>query len=230
MSPDGSGKSIPPEEKLLRLIRGGGKGAAAGSGAPERPVAGASSSAPIPGAVRRMPRRSGGGWRKGWKLPAWWVTAGNATLGLLVVLEAGVLTWLMTQPEPAPVREQLAFMPVIEDVGREPSPADAPEASVPSIAASATRILFRAAPAQPDTTGSTERAQPSQQASAWATRLTVIGIIAGELPQAIVEDAQTKKSYFVSEGQPLIEGLVVEEIRADGVVLDLQGEKIRLSL
>jgi len=63
-----------------------------------------------------------------------------------------------------------------------------------------------------------------------AARLTLVGIMAGDPAQAIIEDPQTQKAHFVTVGQHLIEGLIVEEIREDRVLLDLNGEKIELSL
>jgi len=102
---------------------------------------------------------------------------------------------------------------------------------VPRIASVASRSLFepagsRTAPTRAD---SAPKA-PSTHAKDLAARLSLIGIIAGDPAQAIIEDTQTKKTYFVTAGQPVIEGLVIEEVRGDRVVLALNGEKIELSL
>ena len=70
----------------------------------------------------------------------------------------------------------------------------------------------------------------SQEARALAARLTVIGLVDGDPPQAIIEDTQTQKTYFVSAGQSGTEGLIVTEIRENRVVLDLNGQPIELSL
>ena len=71
---------------------------------------------------------------------------------------------------------------------------------------------------------------PSERANELAGRLNLLGIMAGESPQAIIEDRQTQKSYFVSAGQVVVEGAVVRQILDNRVILDLQGEIIELSL
>ena len=63
-----------------------------------------------------------------------------------------------------------------------------------------------------------------------AARLTLMGIMAGNPGQAIIEDSQTKKTYFVTVGQGVVEGAVVEKILDNRIQLDLAGEKIELSL
>jgi type II secretory pathway component PulC len=62
------------------------------------------------------------------------------------------------------------------------------------------------------------------------TRLTLSGIVAGDPAQAIIEDTETKKTYFVTAGQPVAEGAVLDQVESNRVILDLNGEKITLSL
>lgn len=203
-------KTPSPEEKLLRLIRGKHK--------PPAPSAenalGAQS-----GAVRR-PGRS----RAGWQAPAGWLTGLNVVLGCLVGLEivALIVTW--TRPVP-PVEVEIP-------TGHVPSgpPEEPPEEPVPSLAAVVSRPVFQMAIQGPVPNAGKRPGSPSEQAKTLAARLTLIGIVAGDPPQAILEDAQTKKTHFVSKGQGLIEGLSVEEIQENRVILDLDGEKIELSL
>ena len=57
-----------------------------------------------------------------------------------------------------------------------------------------------------------------------------MGIMAGNPGQAIIEDTQTKKSYFVSPGQPVVDGAMLDQVLDNRVILDFEGEKIELSL
>lgn len=60
-------------------------------------------------------------------------------------------------------------------------------------------------------------------------KFNLVGIIAGEKPQAIIEDSQTQKTYYLYTGQSFND-VTVEEISNGRVVLDCQGEKIILVL
>ncbi len=57
----------------------------------------------------------------------------------------------------------------------------------------------------------------------------LVGIIAGDNPQAIIEDKKAQKTYYLNKGQSF-NGYVVEEISKDKVVLDYEGKKISLFL
>lgn len=57
-----------------------------------------------------------------------------------------------------------------------------------------------------------------------------MGIVSGNPGQAIIEDSQTKKTHFVTVGQVVVEGAVVEQVLDHHVILDLDGEKIDLTL
>ncbi len=101
----------------------------------------------------------------------------------------------------------------------------------PSLAsAAAARPLFSATP--PAAGSAPAQAAPvlSEQAQTWATRLTMLGAMTGKIAQAVIEDTQTHKTYLVTVGQRVLEGLVVEEIRDNQVVLSWQGEHVELSL
>ncbi|MDD5436224.1 MAG: type II secretion system protein N [Candidatus Omnitrophica bacterium] len=60
-------------------------------------------------------------------------------------------------------------------------------------------------------------------------QLGLVGIIAGEKPQAIIEDKKAQKTYYLNKGQTFNE-YVVEEISEDKVILDFEGKKISLFL
>jgi len=59
--------------------------------------------------------------------------------------------------------------------------------------------------------------------------LSLLGIVHGDKPQAIIEDQKTKKSYFLNIGDS-INGLIVESIGEGKVTLDFNGQKIDLFL
>ena len=71
---------------------------------------------------------------------------------------------------------------------------------------------------------------PSGSANLLSSRLTLMGIVSGEPAQAIIADSQTQKTYFVSVGQPVAEGAMLEQILDNRVILNYSGEKIELTL
>lgn len=221
---------LHPEEKLLGLIRGKGK--------------------PSPATPRAAPPPTTGersrSFRFRWRMPAWWLTALKIGLGWLVAgeLVAGLL--MLTRPAPSPTAESAvppqssvprsaaASSPAVSaettaSADQEGGGAGAAEA-IPSLAAAASRSLFQTAGMAAGQAGEAASMPPSAQAGAITERLTLTGIIAGDPPQAIIEDTQTKKTHFVTAGQGLLEGVRVEEVQKDRVVLSLRGEKVVLSL
>jgi len=59
--------------------------------------------------------------------------------------------------------------------------------------------------------------------------LSLIGIIAGDKPQAIIEDKKSAKSHFLYEGSSIGQVKVVD-ILEDSVILEYQGQKFELVL
>ena len=209
MSPAGSAKTPPPEERLLRLIRG--KKPEPTSSASATPAVEAAST---PVAGRSWDDR---GARVRW--PRW--VAG--ILGLIVMVEIGFIVFHVVQPMPQielPPPSDAARSNVRPPVSEGPPP--------PPLSAHAAKPLF-AAPA-PVRTESKPVAAPSRNVNALAARLSLLGIVAGEPAQVIIEDSQTNKTYFVEEGQAVVEGAVVQEITDSRVTLDLFGETIDLNL
>ena len=209
MSPDGFAKP-PPEEKLLKLIRGRPARAATEAAAFPRPgqLLAASSQA-AKALVSPAPPHA-----PGWPAIAMWV------LGAFLVVEVIVLIVQVLRPLP-PVL--LPVEAVAEPTAAFPSPRE-----LPSLSASAPRTIF-APPAGAPATG-TAAAPLSASTKLLAARLTLMGIVAGDPPQAIIEDAETKKTFFVTAGQVVIEDAVVEQVLDSRVVLTVAGEKIELSL
>ena len=152
------------------------------------------------------------------KWPQW----ATGLLGTVVIVELGLLVFQLARPLP-PLdlsTPSTANPPVSAD---ELTPA-----SMPSLASLTSRPLFAAGEAQQTTPQ--ETALPSGQVNALAARLSLVGVVAGASPQAIIEDSQTHKSYFVTKGQPVVEGVVVQDIQDNHVVLKYQSETIELNL
>ncbi len=235
MSPDGSKKSTP-EERLLSLIRG-----------KQAPVARPAAEAYAPIAAGRPPARpvdSGhpalaGRARPGFRptgssrgasrvsarssSPLW---ALNLGLSALILAECAVLVRVVVSPlEATAVETPSAVAPHVA-AEKTPVPKEEP---LPSLAQAVSRPLFQL---QGGTGGGGGRpaASPSDQSKTLSARLSLIGVVSGNPPQAIIEDSQTKKSYFVSAGQTVVEGATVLEVRDNHVVLDLNGERIDLAL
>ncbi|MCM8789708.1 MAG: hypothetical protein NC916_01615, partial [Candidatus Omnitrophica bacterium] len=59
--------------------------------------------------------------------------------------------------------------------------------------------------------------------------LKLLGIIFGDNPQAIIEDAKNQKTYYLNREQS-IGDFIVEDIRDGKVILDYQGQKFELYL
>ena len=208
MSPDGSMKP-PPEETLLRLIRGKGPRAAADSSAPAAGTATiAVSAVGLGGRARSMP----------------WPRVAIGCLGVALLIEVVGLLIEVMRPLPT-VHAPVATPPV----SSEPAHAAAPAPEIPSLEASLSHPIFTASAAGP-TAQPAARTGPSGSAKELASRLTLMGIVSGNPGEAVIEDAQTKKTYFVTTGQAVADGAILERILDNRVILDLNGEKIDLTL
>jgi len=218
MSPDGS-VNPSPEEKLLKLIRGSGGrgevGAASSSGA--GPTSAAPSDVVVwSGAPGRAPTIR-------------WV--GLALGGLSLVVFAEVVLLIVHVARPASelrVSAGQAGASAVERPRVATTPTTAPPQEIPSLAMSASRPLFTSS--ADAASSDAPRAQQSPSGKQLAAHLTLMGIVAGNPGQAIIEDDQTKKTYFVTVGQAVAEGAVVEQVLDHHVILDLDGEKIDLTL
>lgn len=199
-----------PEEKLLRLIRGKARASPAAAIAQ---AAGASVNVvalPLARAHTRL--------RFGTRL----LIIG---LGGLLLMEFVLLIVQALRPPPTVTMLEPPHVP-----GELAADGEAPLPLMPSLAQSVSRPLFSPPADVPGSSASGPRPAPSGSATRLASRLTLLGVIAGNPAQAIIEDSQTKKTYFVSPGQVLVEGAVVDQIVDNRVILDLQGEKIELAL
>lgn len=59
--------------------------------------------------------------------------------------------------------------------------------------------------------------------------LSLVGIISGENPQAVIEDKRAQKTYYLGIGQ-FIGELQIEDIREGKVILTYKGERLELYL
>ena len=207
MSPDGFGKP-PPEEKLLKLIRGksarpGFETAALRSPGQFLPVSTQTARTLV---LRPPPRRLA------------WPTAALAVLAAVLVAEGAVLVIQAARPL-APIHLPAEAAPELP-----PAPPLVPD--LPPLSGSASHMLF----SSPSAAVAAPVGPVSASAKALTSRLTLMGIVAGEKPQAIIEDSDTKKTFFVTAGQMVVEGAVVDNVLENSVVLDLGGQKIELSL
>ena len=101
---------------------------------------------------------------------------------------------------------------------------------MPLVSAAATRPLFEIPErraSEPVSTG--PPGLSDQEVQGMTAQLTLIGVVSGDPPQAIIEDAQNQKTSFVSAGQ-MVRGFLVEEVHEDRVILNVNGKKIVLSL
>lgn len=57
--------------------------------------------------------------------------------------------------------------------------------------------------------------------------INLLGIISGDNPQAILEDKNTQKTYYLNKGQS-ISDFVVEDIKEGRVILNYKGQKLEL--
>jgi len=57
--------------------------------------------------------------------------------------------------------------------------------------------------------------------------INLLGIISGDNPQAILEDKNTQKTYYLNKGQSIAD-FVVEDIKEGKVILNYKGEKLEL--
>ena len=210
MSPDGSTKQ-PPEEKLLRLIRGKGPQAAAEAPSPSAAVAVGTSAIAVPagGRMRLMP----------------WPRVAIACLGLALLIEVVSLLVEVMRPLPA------IHVPVAPPSPAAPSGgAAAPSPALPSLEASLSHPVFTPGAAESPAAQLGAKTGPSGSAKQLASRLTLMGIVSGTPGEAVIEDSETKKTYFVTTGQVLVEGATLERVLDNRVILDLNGEKIELTL
>jgi len=91
------------------------------------------------------------------------------------------------------------------------------------------RELFKPPKAEVVKSKADPSTQKTEPASDKLKNLSLIGIMGGEQPQAIIEDKKDKKTYFLNKGQTISE-MKVDDILKDKIILDFEGEKFELVL
>ena len=198
-------RTSSPEERLLRLIRG--KPATA----PPAPSAPAHA-APT---TRLWPMRGTPSWST--VLPVC-----NVVLGVVLAGFLSAIVWRLLQPVHLP------------EVAASAQPLELPpQPSLPPALDPAPfqqRQLFQPPLGGPEPASAGASSANAQQAQAALTTLTLMGIVDGHPPQAIIADSATQKSYFVSAGETFGAGIQVKQIGDGHVTLSFQGAEVDLHL
>lgn len=158
----------------------------------------------------------------------------NAVLGVIVVALAVLFAGSFF------MQDSRLSIPVNE--GREarrapdsapvPLPAGTPDAAGADadtyIKAVSSKGLFQGGESSGDLAGNAELSGGSKAADP-AKRFNLVGIIPGDQPQAIVEDIESAKTYYLNKGQS-VAGIEVEDIADGRVVISFNGRRIVLVL
>lgn len=165
-----------------------------------------------------------------WRPPVWSLAAVNWTLGSLVAGELAAWGWLTAQPLPVPT-DEWGTPPSTSTTMATPvefqTPSETPTGAARPLSLAASRRVFQAAGPLPESRQRAASSTPKMQAM--AARLSLVGMVAGPSPQAIIQDAETQKTYFVTAGQHVVDGTTVAAIREDRVTLEYHGETLELS-
>lgn len=203
-----------PEEKLLLLIRRNKKKTAA-------PVSSVKSAS----AARRFELSY---FFKKFKISSKALTPGllsaiNKALGALTALMAGYFIFMLLAPHaagrvPLPYGENA----IVSGQGNDAASAQSPRPYSLYETVISSKKLFGPSLGQPS-------GQKEGYDAHIAGRFFLVGIIGGDDMQAIVEDKENQKTYYLRQGQSL-QNFLIEEIKEDAVILDYRGTKVRLTL
>lgn len=202
-------ENISPEEKLLRLIRGEKK-------SPLAPLPAASGAV---AAKKKTPLR--------FKAPAF-IRSFFADLtprkAMLVILFLGCVYLLSSIIYPFVALRKIkppefaSRKTAVTDIG-EKSKQKPLEEYLQSVSG---RQIFGAA--------ASSAANPASGASADLVKdINLVGIIAGDNPQAIIEDKKAQKTYYLNKGQ-LIGEMQLEDIQEGKIILNFNGQRFELHL
>lgn len=219
-------EEFSPEEKLLKLIRGEkrqkDKPAVEKTEPPRISSEPPKSSAEIP-----MAKLQGAGQMVGGKTGYFKVINSGLVAVLVIIIVFFTFDIITSKLKPPSMvqgehRQQQAARPAAEDINRQQT-----AAPFSTYADVGNRELFKPLKSEIQDKATSQRASESAQDK--LKDLSLIGIIAGEKPQAVIEDRKIQKTYFLYKGQN-VNQLTVEDILRDRVIFDFEGEKLELVL
>lgn len=207
------GEHITSEEKLLRLIRKKDKAAAPAN----RPAQGMDAR----GAGRKSEERPAG---KD-SLALW-----NRILVILIIgIWAVILARYSSEEKHRSMKPQSALVDSLDSAGKDTpdsTPLGVVEAKPFEFYAGKIegRDVFEAPWEKP----ALDSQAPADPALGLSKRLKVVGILLDEDPKAIIEDLETKQTFFLSPKERMGD-IVVDEIREDKVIVIFNEEKVELT-
>lgn len=222
-------EEFSPEERLLRLIRG--KKRDESKSTPEK----AESSAEIPSTTGIQNMKYSPPVNK--TVADEWRYFKFFNLALVIMLVVVIMFYIFDLVSSNLERPTFGRLHKSEGASRPPRPAisgpqnakleaqPAPFSTYAEVIGK--RELFK--PPKSETVKEKPTAQKTESASDKLKYLSLIGIIGGERPQAVIEDKKDKKTYFLNKGQT-VSGMKVEDILEDRIILEFDGEKIELVL
>lgn len=214
-----------PEEKLLRLIRGERK--PKDKIVPEKPAARGEdktvTAVPVRTTAPRFPKLG----RSANYSRFINVSLIVSLVTIAVVIIIDVISFNSSRPAYVTGAAPKAGAGTVERVQNTPQPR--PQARGPAAFSEGpellgSRELFRVSPA-----AAAASARIPQAPFEKMKDLSLKGIIAGDKPQAILEDEKNKKSYFLYKGDS-VNNIKVEDIQSDRVILIINGEALELTL
>ena len=138
-------------------------------------------------------------------------------MGLMALVTAEILWFIGEALQP------VRLPPILPSAAPHGSAAAASSAPAPSLVQSAPEALFARTLSRTGASGSGPGAMETLRA-----RLKLQGVAFGHPGQAILEDAQAHATYVVTEGQPIVDGIRLETVARDHVVLRLGRETVEL--
>jgi len=117
-------------------------------------------------------------------------------------------------------KHDAAALPLTEDVIERPSDTVLKDYSAYSRTIGAKKLFFSETVSEIADVG---------QSSGLSDRFSLVGIVSGDNPQAVIEDKKAGKTYYLYKGASF-NGTVVEDIGSGRVILDCKGERISLVL
>lgn len=226
-------KDLSPEERLLRLIRSKAPKEIAKEASPPAlpapaPAPSVPVAAPLPAPAPAPAPAQAPSRKLSFDLFALF-RQGNLNLVLIVVLAvlfiSFIAVFLRSPKSPdATLKERIKT--------QEKSPAPGEEPQRPSFdyysAKAGSRNIF-APVATEETKAQTAPVEQGPKLEDVKGQLSLLGVVSGETPQAIIEDKRTQKTYFLNKGSTF-DDIEVGDIFENKVILTYKGKQFELVL